>query len=291
VNRISANEHTLPPKISVITIVRNGLPFLEKTIESVLGQQYRNLEYIVIDGGSTDGTVDIIKSHESRITRWVSEKDDGIAHAFNKGLSFATGDYILFLNSDDALVNMHILEEVAEKIVENNFPTLIYGDCNVLDRNTDELVYRTAINFSREGLRFGRMLPHPSLFTNRRYFDEYGEFDTQFKVAMDYEWLLRGGHHEQIIHTSLLVTNVRTGGVSTLDRSQVVTEILLALKKNEYIPSRWAELKVQLYFFTRSHIKAILKGIGLYKILEHHRKKRASTPINGKLENDIQDKK
>lgn len=280
-------SHSLP-KISVITIVRNGMPFVEQTIKSVIGQRNSNFEYIVIDGGSTDGTVDVIKSHELGIAKWVSEKDDGISDAFNKGLSFATGDYILFLNSDDALVNMHVLEVMSEKIVENEFPVLIYGDCDVLDRDSDTILYRAIIKFSRDSLRRGQMLPHPSLFANRSYFDCYGAFDPNFRIAMDYEWLLRGGFKERIVHVPLLVSNVRTGGISTLDQSKVVGEIISALKKNGHVSSRWSELEMRGYFFARSLIKTMLKSIGLYKLFAHLRNKRAN-PNDDELKNGSQD--
>jgi glycosyltransferase involved in cell wall biosynthesis len=278
-------KSTIHPGISVITIVRNGMPFLEQTINSVLSQCYRNFEYIVIDGGSTDGTVDVIKSRESGITKWVSEKDEGIADAFNKGLSLATGDYILFLNSDDALANPNVLGGMAEKIVENEFPALIYGDCDVLDRSSEQILYRAIIKFFPDGLRRGQMLPHPSLFTKRSYFEKYGAFDTQFKIAMDYEWLLRGGFKQRIVHVPLLVTNVRTGGISTLNQSLVVDEIVLALKKNGYISSRWAELKMRGYFYARSLTRFILNCVGLYTMFAYFRNKR-SRPTHRELEND-----
>jgi len=230
----------------------------------------------VIDGCSTDGTVDVIKSRESGIAKWVSEKDGGIADAFNKGLSFATGDYLLILNSDDALANPQVLEKMAGKIVENESPTLIYGDCDVLDRGTGTILYRASINFSRDGLRRGQMLPHPSLFTNRSYFEKYGAFDAQFKIAMDYEWLLRGGIKERVVHVPILVTNVRTGGISTLNQSQVVNEIVLALKKNGYISSRWVELRIRGYFSARAFTKVLLKYMGLYRIFAHFRNQRAN---------------
>jgi glycosyltransferase involved in cell wall biosynthesis len=263
------------PKISIITIVRNGMPFIKQTIESVIGQSYPNVEYVVIDSVSTDGTVDIIKYFDSGITKWVSEKDKGIADAFNKGLSFATGDYLLFLNSDDAFSDTNVLLRMAEKIVENIFPSLIYGDCNILDRTTDEVLYRAVIKVSSEGLKRGHVLPHPSLLTNRSYFEKYGSFDQQFKIAMDYEWLLRGGLREKIVYVPLLITNVRNGGVSTVDQKKVVNEIILALKKNGHIQSAWDELKMRTYFSSRSLAKAMLKMLKIYKIFTDLRNKQA----------------
>jgi glycosyltransferase len=276
-SQIDSTYHTLPPKISIITIVRNGCEFIEQTIKSVLSQRYDNIEYIVIDGGSTDGTVDIIKSYESKIAKWISEKDEGIADAFNKGLSFVTGDYVLFLNSDDSLANPDVVEIMAHKIIENNFPTLIYGDCDVLDRSSGRAIYRARIKFSPQGLKHAQMLPHPSLFTHRTYFEKYGLFDTRFKIAMDYELLLRGGLKERVVHVPLLVTCVRDSGMSTLNHKHVVDEIILALKKNKYISSKLAEFKMRRYFFMRSFAKSILDNIGLYKAFFYLRN-RFQTP-------------
>jgi glycosyltransferase involved in cell wall biosynthesis len=254
------------PRISVITIVRNGERFVGQTIESVLKQRYANIEYIVIDGGSTDGTVDVIRSYEARIAKWVSERDEGIADAFNKGLSFATGDYLLFLNSDDALANTHVLEDVAGMMVENGFPALIYGDYNILKRNSGEFMYRGMVKLSPEGLVHGQVLPHPCLFTHRSYFDKYGRFDPRFRIAMDYEWLLRGALMERIVHVPLVVSNIRDGGISTLDRGKVVDEIVYALKKNNFIRSAVSEYKIRGYFFIRSFARNVLNVIGLYKL-------------------------
>lgn len=253
-----------PIKISIITIVWNGMPFVEKTIKSVLKQNYSNLEYIVIDGGSTDGTVDVIKSRESGITKWISEKDEGIADAFNKGLSFATGDYILFLNADDALSDANILKKVAGEILSNDYPALLYGDYDILERDSGEFMYHGRVTFSPQKLIYGQVLPHPCLFTSRRYFEEYGNFDTGFKIAMDYEWLLRGGLKERIVHVPLLITNVRNGGISTLDQNRTVAEIILALRKNGYFPNRFYEYRTRGYFYIRAFSKRVLVTIKLY---------------------------
>ena len=261
------------PKISVITVVRNGMPFVAQTIDSVLAQKYPAVEYIVIDGISSDGTIDIIKSRQAKIAHWISEKDHGIADAFNKGLDAASGDYLLFLNSDDALANDAVLANMAEQIVQNEFPSLIYGDCDVLVRASGNKMYHAAIEFSYAGLRRGNMPPHPSLFAHRSYFEKYGKFDIQFKIAMDFEWFLRGILTERIVHVPLLVTNVRAGGMSTLNKNGVVVEIVSALKKNGYIGSRWEILWVKSYFFTRSMAKAILKLLGLYNVFDYFKHK------------------
>lgn len=253
------------------------MPFVEQTIKSVIGQKYCNLEYIVIDGGSTDGTVDVIRTHESAIAKWVSEKDEGIADAFNKGLSLATGDYILFLNADDALVGPDVLNEMAKNLIRLDYPALIYGDCDVLDRSTGENLYRATIKFSPEKLRAGQMLPHPGLFSSREYFHKYGVFDKDFRIAMDYEWLLRGAFEERIEHVPVLISNVRNGGVSTQNQRQAVNEIISALKKNGHIASGAAEGRMRGYFFVRSLARSALMRLGLYKVFAYFRNLRLAT--------------
>lgn len=261
-------------QISVVTVVRNGVEFIEQTICSVLEQTYSNLEYIVIDCLSSDGTVDVIRSYESKIAYWISEKDNGIADAFNKGLAVSTGQYVLLLNADDKLANSNVVKDVVKKIHDFDFPILLYGDCNVLDRRSGEVLYRASIDAPHKKLLRGTMIPQPSLFTHRSYFEKYGVFDPDFRIAMDYEWLLRGGITERIVHVPLLVTNVRDGGISTLDKKRVVDEIISALKKNRYISSKWAELELRGYFLVRSFTKYILDSIGLYRVFSHFRNNR-----------------
>jgi len=242
------------------------MPFVAQTIDSVLMQQYGELEYIVVDGGSVDGTLDIIKSNQNRITQWISEKDGGIADAFNKGLALSSGQYILFLNADDSLSNSGVVAEIARHIVASEFPAFVYGDCNVLERKSGEILYRATIQFSRAGLLRGRMPPHPSLFAKRSYFEKYGKFNTQFKMAMDFEWFLRGIRNERIVHAPLLVTNVRTGGISTQHPRDAVEEIILALLKNGYVSSRLMELRIRAYFSGRAAIKMLLKRLGIHSL-------------------------
>ncbi len=261
------------PKISVITIVKNGRQFIEQTIVSVLGQSYENVEYIVIDGGSTDGTVDIIRSHELRLTKWLSEPDKGIADAFNKGLALATGDYVMFLNADDALATRDIVAAVVQKIIQHNFPTLIYGDYDVLSRDAGAFLYRGSVKIAPGGMLRGQVLPHPCLFARRSSFDRYGNFDPSFKIAMDYEWMLRGVLGERVIHLPIPVSKIRDGGISTLDRDRAVQEIIRALKKNKYISSSWGEIKLRGYFALRSLARASLVRVGAYELFDRLRKR------------------
>jgi glycosyltransferase involved in cell wall biosynthesis len=262
------------PKISIITIVRNGLPFIRHTIHSVLTQSYKNIQYIVIDGASTDGTLEILKKYTPQEVIWTSEPDQGLYDAFNKGIELADGDYLLFLNSDDYLADVNVIDLVVKEISSNDFPMMAYSDCYILDRLTDRKLYRDVVtNFPKDILK-GAILPHPSLFTRKDYFHKYGKFDVDFKIAGDFEWMLRGGPKERILYIPSIVTNIRNGGLSdNHNRALIINEIVLALKKNGYINSHIAELKVRAYFSLRSLSRSLLKFFGAYQIYNYLRKK------------------
>jgi len=259
-------------KISIITIVYNGIDFVEDTIKSVVGQSYKHTEYIIIDGGSTDGTVDVIKAYEKYITKWTSEKDGGIADAFNKGLALSTGDYIVCLNSDDMLADTSRIQAMVDEIIKNDYPCFVYGDFDIIDRNSGDTLYRGVVNFSRKGMiKRGEILPHPCLFTNGKYFKKYGVFDTGYKIAMDYELFLRGIFTEKVVHVPILITKIRSGGMSTKNRSLVVDEIIAALEKNGFLRSRFARTRKRLYFLLRLAARKALEYTYLYKIFSHTR--------------------
>jgi len=260
------NSH-LPPKISIITIVKNGMPYIIETIKSVQNQNYKNIEYIVIDGESTDGTVDCIKSNQSKIDYFNSEKDNGIADAFNKGLKVASGDYVMFLNADDKLASEHAIELLVNVILENNKPTFVYGDCYVLCRETGSLKYRASINFDLKNIKKGLMPPHPSTLVNINYFQKYGNFDSNFKIAMDFEWFIRGIRDSKVIHSSELITYVRDGGISTKAQMKVITEISKALVKNGFVDSVMQAYLIKLYFITRYMLRLLLVRLGIYEVI------------------------
>lgn len=260
-------------KISVITIVKNGLPFLGETIESVLSQTYKNFEYIVVDGNSSDGTIELIQTYDERITNWISSDDGGTAEAFNAGFNLSTGDYILYLNADDALIHSKVLEEVAQKIKELNFPEFVYGDCQVVDRHSSQFLYVASTNFNLNKFLRGQTFPHPSTFTKREYFKKNGLFDPKFRIAMDYEFFLRGIKASRIIHIPILMTKVRNGGVSTINQARVVNEIVSALKKNGYLGNPVVEIGLRFYFWIRRKIRSLLSVSGLYGIFQRIRRK------------------
>lgn len=249
----------LRPLVSIVTITRNSRAFLGETIKSVITQDYPRIEYIVVDGASTDGTIDIIASYKSMITRSISEPDAGIADAFNKGLRLSTGDYVVFLNSDDRFATPRVVGDMVQAIISAGLPDLIYGDCTLHERESGRYLHAINVCFSPRAFLWGRTLPHPSLFTSRAYFDRHGEFDTRFRIAMDYEFLLRGALQTRVVHVPLIVTEIRTGGISTRS-PEVINEIVSALRKNGIIRSSLGALVLLSYFRARSVLRR-LKGV------------------------------
>ncbi|KAA6439732.1 glycosyltransferase [Dyadobacter flavalbus] len=178
------------PKLTVITPSYNQADFLERTILSVLNQNYPNLEYIIIDGGSTDKSVDIIRKYEKYLSWWVSEKDRGQVHAINKALEKATGDYISFQNSDDVYFpdTFRIFGEAVRKSADD----ILYGDLYMIttDDEVTEILKTTSYNLNCQILE-GMQIHNQSLFFKRSLVEKYGVFDESFRFAFDYEFITR----------------------------------------------------------------------------------------------------
>jgi glycosyltransferase involved in cell wall biosynthesis len=173
-------------KISIITITLNAERYLEQTIASVVNQTHLNREYIIVDGGSTDGTLDIIKKYESEIDNWISEPDNGIADAMNKGIDLATGDYILFLHSDDYLVNSSVLERASEYLGDrfDIFFFQVLHDIHGQNQVSSNRPLGWLTNFKMGSCHQGQLC-------SRKLFQRIGKFDTSFKIDMDYDLILR----------------------------------------------------------------------------------------------------
>ncbi|MEM9626518.1 MAG: glycosyltransferase family 2 protein [Pseudomonadota bacterium] len=176
--------------VSLITVVLNNRTDLERALQSVFAQSYRPVEYIVIDGGSTDGTVDVIRRHADRIAHWVSEPDGGISHAFNKGVAAATGSYLGFVNADDWLDSDQI--EHAVQALESRSADFVFGD--LAYHNIDGKLLHIIKGDQHYADRIASRMPalnHPTMLVKRTVFDAIGGFDERYRVAMDYDWALR----------------------------------------------------------------------------------------------------
>lgn len=177
-------------KISIITVSYNSARTIERTIDSVITQNYPQLEYIIIDGGSTDGTQRIIEKYQMYITKYISEPDNGIYDAMNKGIRYATGDIVAFLNSDDYYVD-GALEHVAEQFKSNTETDLICGRV-YHDNGIMEYINNSPLRYKAENLLCGVMIyDQPAMFVKRKIFNENTLFSTDYKIAGDYDWALR----------------------------------------------------------------------------------------------------
>ena len=183
--------NSTPPLVSIITICLNAARTIERTIASVREQDHPAIEYLVIDGGSTDGTLEILNRHRDRVDRLVSEPDRGISDAFNKGIRLSTGRYVQFLNADDALGRGQIAAGVG-LLGAHPDAGYAHGDVVKVDPRTG------ATSMMKGDPRYARTiwyvmkgLNHPTVLARRDLFDRYGLFDERWKIAMDYEWLLR----------------------------------------------------------------------------------------------------
>jgi len=212
-------------KVSIITVVYNNAKTIKDAIESVLNQTYKNIEYIVIDGGSTDGTVEIIKSYGGKINKFISEKDNGLYDAMNKGISLASGCVVGILNSDDFYASNDILEIVANEFVTKDIDCL-YGDLEYVGEDDINKVMRYWKSKPyKEGLfQKGWHPPHPTFFVKRECYEKYGVFNLDFKIAADYELMLRFLEKYKLKSTYVPRTFVkmRVGGESNKSLSNII---------------------------------------------------------------------
>ncbi len=196
-------------KISIITVSYNSVEYIETAIQSVLSQRYINFEYIIIDGGSTDGTVDIIKKYADSLAYWVSEPDSGIYDAMNKGISRATGDVIGMINSDDYYFP-DALETVAKAFKHKDLNQYIFwGDVEY------ELLGRIK-GWRPKNLKCGAFAPHPSMFCPKMIYDRIGLYDTSFRLLGDYDFMYRAIHKYQLkpLYIPELIAFFREGGLA-----------------------------------------------------------------------------
>jgi len=203
--------------ISIITVTYNSAGTISDTIKSVLAQTYPNIEYIIVDGFSTDGTVDIINSFGKNISKFISEPDKGIYDAINKGIKIASGDIIGILNSDDFFYDNNVIERVALVFNEKEIDAAI-GDVQFVDPlNTSKIVrYYSSKHFNTGKFKYGFMPAHPSFYVKRELFGKLGYYKTDYKIAADYELLIRFLYVNKIRYKYLEMpfVSMRTGGVS-----------------------------------------------------------------------------
>jgi len=204
-------------KISIITVSYNSVGTIKDTIESVLSQVDCNVEYIIVDGNSSDGTLDVVNQYRQHIYSVISEPDGGIYEAMNKGLSIATGDIVGILNSDDIYQNKHVLHKVAREFEKKRCEAL-YGDLVYVERDNTHKVVRKwkSGRFNRNKFKFGWMPPHPTFFATLDTYKKHGFFQEHLKNAADYELMLRFlyKHGLRTSYIPEVFVRMRVGGVS-----------------------------------------------------------------------------
>lgn len=209
----------MSPKVSIITVCYNSAKTIEDTIQSVINQTYENIEYIIVDGLSTDNTLEIVNKYKDKIAKVVSEKDAGLYDAINKGIGLATGEIIANLNSDDFYIDNNVITDVVSKMEETKSDTL-YADLYYVDAlDTNKVVRNWVSGAYKKGMFFkGWMPPHPTFFVRKSVYDNYGKFNLELKSAADYEIMLRFIHkHEcSISYLPRVVVRMRVGGVSNV---------------------------------------------------------------------------
>ena len=229
-------------KISLITVSYNSAATIRDTFNSVLSQTYPDVEYIIVDGNSTDNTVDIIKEYELKFNgkmRWISEPDKGLYDAINKGIKMATGDVVGVIHSDDFYNSKNIIEQVMNVFQQQKEIEVVYGDVHfVKPENLNKTVrYYSSKRFNPTQFRFGFMPAHPTFFTYKTNFKKFGYYKIDYKIAADFELLLRFLYiHKLMYHyLPLDMITMRIGGLSTKSyKSNILLnkEIVKACKKN-----------------------------------------------------------
>jgi len=206
-------------KISIITVCYNSAATIRDTIESILSQSFTNIEYIIIDGGSNDGTMDIVRDYNAKIDKVVTEKDRGIYDAMNKGVGLATGDIVGILNSDDFFNNENVLSDVASIFQTKDDIDIVFGDVVFVKPDGLEKIVRhyNSAYFKSWKLRFGWMPPHPATFVKRSIYEKYGLYKLHYKIAADYEMFVRWLLVNQLNYFRInkVLVRMRTGGIST----------------------------------------------------------------------------
>jgi len=206
-------------KISIITVTFNSASTIEQTIRSVTGQTYPDIEYIIVDGQSTDDTLKIVEKYKDRISKIISEKDNGLYDALNKGMTLATGDIIGFLHSDDFYIDNQVIEKYAQIFLKEKADA-VYADLYYVDKeNTDKIVRKWLSGYYKPNdFLYGWMPPHPTFFVKKNIYEKHGKFNLAFKSAADYELMLRFIHKHKIKLGYLpeYTVKMRVGGKSNV---------------------------------------------------------------------------
>jgi glycosyltransferase len=225
-------------KVTIITVTMNSEKYLEDCINSVMAQEYADIEHIIVDGGSTDGTLAIIEKYKDHIYKWISEKDNGMYDAINKGMRMATGDFIGTLNSDDVLSSPSVIDEIVKSFDEQKVDS-VYGDLVYVDPVNTQKIIRVwkGAAFKRNRYKIGWMPAHPTFYFRRKLLEHFGYYETHYFTAADYEFMARYLYYYRVSshYIPKLIVRMRTGGMSNVSlakRFRANRRDYLAMKRN-----------------------------------------------------------
>lgn len=261
------------PVVSIITVCLNSEKHIEQTIESVLGQTYGHIEYIIIDGGSTDGTLDILREYDDRISYWVSEPDEGLYDAMNKGVSLATGELVGIVNSDDWYFPYSV-EEAVRASVEDPDVQVFFGDVHIVDLDGALLGVLTS---TEEDIEHVYQVHHPTCFVRRAVYEDY-KYRTRFRIAADYDLMLRLHQAGVRFHRiDLPITYCRIGGVSTAYYRRIAD--IYDVKWDNGLLSPWQYVSKRLALVFRAPVVRFRKAVAgtFFKEIEETRRALGDT--------------
>ena len=227
-------------KVTIITATFNSEAKLQCSIDSVASQDYKNIEHIIVDGGSTDGTLEIIARNKEKIAHFISEKDNGIYDALNKGIKCCSGDIIGFLNSDDVYDNTHVVSLIVENFIEKH-ADVIYGNLIYLTKGRDKqkpFRHWESNDFSPNSLKYGWMPPHPTMYCTKEVYEICGLYNDSFRISADYDYILRvfGRPEFRKHHIPEVLVNMDIGGISNKSLKNIIRkskEDYQAIKQNK----------------------------------------------------------
>jgi len=245
---------------SIITVTFNAVQWLERTIQSVISQTYPDIEYIIVDGGSTDGTIDIITNYELKITKWVSEPDNGLYDAMNKGLKLATGDYVWFINAGDRIRSISTVQEIVDRFAPrtaHRAPDIIYGEAEISDAQGNSLGMRrlkAPEKLTWKSFNMGMLVSHQSFIVKRDIAEPY---DLHYRYAADIDWCIRCMKKtNNILNTHLILSWFLEAGLSAANRKASLKERYeIMCRYYGKIPTQIRHLWFAVRFYTAKCLK------------------------------------
>lgn len=262
--------------VSIITVCRNAAHCIDQCIRSVVGQSYGRIEYIIVDGASDDGTVEVVNRYRERVAIFVSEPDNGPYSAMNKGIALASGDFILFINADDFLVHQHVIRDVVDFIESHPRGDVYYGAMAIRFKDDDDIVYDPGPPDKVAEMSVDGCLPHQTTFARRQVFQRTGLFDERYRIHADYDWFLKviADPEVELVKMGLVVSSFWAGGLSSQ---------LEAAQREIYRIQNAAPL-YQTLEWSRRRIEILQHSLLAHKFAVQHLKKALRAKVGIEIE-------